>query len=63
MLVYQDWLEMAQFDYSEAWIKLNTLWEMCHIESGKHFARDFNPGKLVVHKSFRFSDTLLFLFI
>ncbi|VDN60544.1 unnamed protein product [Dracunculus medinensis] len=44
MLVYQDWLEMAQFDYSEAWIKLNTLWEMCHIESGKHFARDFNPA-------------------
>lgn len=48
---YNEWIEQAQFDYTEAMVKLEGLWDLCHVaESERRFAHAFNPSEYyVVH--------------
>uniref|UniRef100_A0A915C9P7 Protein regulator of cytokinesis 1 n=2 Tax=Parascaris univalens TaxID=6257 RepID=A0A915C9P7_PARUN len=42
---YNEWIEQAQFDYTEAMVKLEELWDLCHVaESERRFAHTFNPS-------------------
>lgn len=42
---YNEWIEQAQFDYTEAMVKLEELWDLCHVAEGeRRFAHAFNPS-------------------
>uniref|UniRef100_A0A0N5AWI5 Protein regulator of cytokinesis 1 n=1 Tax=Syphacia muris TaxID=451379 RepID=A0A0N5AWI5_9BILA len=42
---YNEWLEQAEFDYTESIVKLKEMWELCHVPEGdRHFAAKFNPN-------------------
>lgn len=42
---YSEWLEQADFDYTESVVKLTELWELCHVPEGeRRFASKFNPN-------------------
>ncbi|VDK21113.1 unnamed protein product [Anisakis simplex] len=45
MVNYEEWIELAQFSYVEAIVKLDELWEQCHIpQTIRQFPREFNPS-------------------
>lgn len=43
---YNEWVEQACFDYTEAVVRLNELWNLCHVpDVERNIAREFNPSK------------------
>ncbi|VDM37710.1 unnamed protein product [Toxocara canis] len=44
LMEYNEWVEQAVFDYAESMVKLEELWDLCHVpENERHFAHTFNP--------------------
>ncbi|MCP9264100.1 hypothetical protein DINM_022098 [Dirofilaria immitis] len=47
---YNEWIEQACFDYTETLLRLNELWDLCHIpDVERNIVREFNPSIHTVH--------------
>ncbi|CAG9540962.1 unnamed protein product [Cercopithifilaria johnstoni] len=47
---YNEWIEQACFDYTETLLRLNELWDLCHVpDVERNIAREFNPSIHTVH--------------